>query len=378
MGRHWVTLKDVQQGLLGTTTAFVSFRSPGAAVPQTFINPEGVATIRDLHSGFTELPGFVFAPFRKNQPALYMDGRIHLTGTEFPEPDLGDNFAQAAIPELSLQTEEKASYTQKVQEVIAQIRSGTVKKVVISRPIVIPFSPIGLSAVLFEQLCKDYPKAFVYLAWIPGYGLWVGATPEMLLKLEDGAVTSIALAGTRKPDEVGEWGHKEIDEHEWVCRHIEEKMAAVGCTEISRSGTVSVAAGTVSHLKTEYKAKIGKATVGALLHALHPTPAVCGWPQKEAFESILKTEGTERGFYTGFLGPVTASGNLTVYVNLRCMQITGTKAIIYSGGGITAASDPGAEWEETELKSATLLNSIKKIQNFAPNLLNSEHGSRTS
>lgn len=358
-----ITLKALQQQLLGTQTAFVSFRLPDKTDPETIISAGGFYRIPRIREVFNGKPGFIMAPFLKSQSPLFLDAELTLSGTKFPDPGIRRHEV-TAIPECMIAVPDKEDYIEKLKQVISEIGSGRADKVVISRPIEIPLREAGLAIPLFEQLCIDYPSAFVYLAWIPGYGLWTGATPELLLDIENNKAKTMALAGTRDAGSLA-WTSKEMDEHEWVCRHIESKLASSRCNDVSRSETETITAGMAVHLKTGFIAIIEDDNKGKLLEDLHPTPAVCGWPENAALDMIRSTEFYDRGFYTGFLGPVKSLEQASFYVNLRCMQIFQDKAIVYAGGGITAASDPEAEWEETVLKSRTMLTAIGKIQNLA-------------
>ena len=80
---------------------------------------------------------------------------------------------------------------------------------------------------------------------------------------------------------------------------------------------------------------------------------------------IRETENYNREYYSGYLGTLDKKGNAELYVNLRCLQVFSNKTIIYAGGGITAGSNPLAEWEETELKSRNMLSAIEKMRNLA-------------
>lgn len=359
-----ITLKALQQRLLGTQTAFVSYRLPGETAPESIVSAKGFIEIPHIREVFKGKSGFIMAPFLKSRPPLFLDAELTLSGTQFTDPGIGRQEA-SPVPECRITAPGKEEYIEKLLQVISGINAGKADKVVISRPIAAPVANPELVIPVFEQLCADYPHAFVYLAWMPGYGLWAGASPELLLNIETNKVTTMALAGTRPAAGSGAWGTKEIDEHEWVCRHIEEKLAASGCNEISRSETETMTAGTVVHLKTGFKAIVENKSKGILPEALHPTPAVCGWPEKAALDIIKNAENYDRSFYTGFLGPVKSPNQAEFFVNLRCMQIFQDKAIVYAGGGITAASDPLAEWEETVLKSQTMLTVIRKMQNLA-------------
>jgi isochorismate synthase len=91
-----------------------------------------------------------------------------------------------------------------------------------------------------------------------------------------------------------------------------------------------------------------------MLDLMHPTSAVCGMPLEPATEYLLRQEGYDRAFYTGFLGPVQLEEETSLYVNLRCMKWHGQKAWLYAGAGVTADSDPELEFRESEMKMETL------------------------
>jgi isochorismate synthase len=116
------------------------------------------------------------------------------------------------------------------------------------------------------------------------------------------------------------------------------------------------------HLKSDFTVDM-KATnfpqLGSvMLQLLHPTSAVCGMPLETAVDFLKKNEAYDRQFYAGFLGPVNVNEDINIFVNLRCLQLTETHAILYAGAGITVDSIPEQEWQETEMKLNTLLNVI--------------------
>jgi isochorismate synthase len=106
---------------------------------------------------------------------------------------------------------------------------------------------------------------------------------------------------------------------------------------------------------TEFIGELNNTNFYNLLNELHPTPAVCGIPLKEAQRIIDMTEEHERLDYTGFLGPVSPSKS-HVFVNLRSAMIINQNIFLFLGGGITEGSIPEEEWKETELKANTLLD----------------------
>ncbi len=101
--------------------------------------------------------------------------------------------------------------------------------------------------------------------------------------------------------------------------------------------------------------------MGKLIAGLHPTPAVCGLPKADAFLLIQKAELHNRKYYTGFLGPWKMENESQLFVNLRCAELGTDKINIYVGGGLTEASNPEAEYQETVHKSKTLLSVIENL-----------------
>ena len=122
-------------------------------------------------------------------------------------------------------------------------------------------------------------------------------------------------------------------------------------------GPRSSRAGNVYHLKSVFDSayKIDPVEVALMLH---PGPAISGYPITPALDFISKTENHDREYYCGFLGPITAQ-KTSLYINLRCMRLFANAACLYVGGGYTEDSIIEKEWEETELKSQTLLTVLQ-------------------
>lgn len=253
----------------------------------------------------------------------------------------------------------KEEYCTLVKKSLADITAGKLEKVVLSRAIEVDLQKSFDPLLLFNTLCDVYSNAFVSLIALPGIGTWLGATPELLFRLSDNSLTTAALAGTRPVSSKnqswqGKWGEKEIVEQAIVSEFIRRCFAEHGISDFSEERTESVRIGDLLHLQTLFSlqnvASHGSNIPEKLLRALHPTPAVCGVPQREAMAFIEKEEAHDRGFYAGYLGPVNLADETCLYVNLRCMQLRTNTAILYAGGGITIDSDPEQEWLETELK----------------------------
>ena len=191
----------------------------------------------------------------------------------------------------------------------------------------------------------------------------------------------MALAGTQQFNgntEV-EWGEKEKQEQQFVTDSILENLEKAGVSQggMETSEAYTAKAGNLLHLRTDISGRFSASGVNLekLLYALHPTPAVCGLPKEKAKNFILSEENYDREFYTGFLGELnlqssrsrssnrrnvenlayrTVKKETALFVNLRCMKLSGGTAEIFIGGGITKDSNPEAEWEETVNKSQTM------------------------
>lgn len=263
----------------------------------------------------------------------------------------------------------EGDYISLVGQAVEFIRQTGIAKVVVSRTTRQALPPGFDPVSAFLELSVRYPGAFVSLVAIPGIGTWLGASPEVLLTLDQRALTTMALAGTQrrpedKPLSTIRWGHKEVAEQEMVSDYIRQFFARAGIDHVIESGPHTVAAANVVHLQTLFRVVVDEeerlALANSVLDELHPTSAVCGMPKHQALAFILAHEGYDRSFYSGFLGPVHMDGCSSLFVNLRCMQLSHEDANLYVGGGITADSDPASEWRETEMKAETMLSVLKQ------------------
>ena len=259
---------------------------------------------------------------------------------------------------------EKDHFIKMVEKGITAINEGEFDKVVSARTYDEPLSENFNIIDQFNRLEKAYPDAFVSLVSILGKGTWMGATPELLIESSSVHFRTVSVAGTQpfpldKDLSEAAWNQKEIEEQAMVSRYIVEQFKTIRLREFIETGPRSVRAGNMIHLKTEYTVDLNEVHFPELgtvmLHLLHPTSAVCGMPKFSALRFIAANEHLNREFYSGFLGPVNMDGVSRLYVNLRCMQILRTRAVLYAGSGITHDSVPEKEWDETTLKCQTLL-----------------------
>ena len=268
----------------------------------------------------------------------------------------------------------KQEFIDLVEKGISEIESGVFQKVVLSRTkqIVLPADFDVIS--IFDKLCETYTSAFISAVSMPHLGVvWMGASPETLVSQDSaGIFRTMALAGTQsaydsggnliKPSEAL-WRQKEIEEQSFVTRYIINCLKKIRVREFEEEGPKTVIAGNLMHLRTDIIIDTVAINFSQLatvmLDLLHPTSAVCGMPKLPATEFILKNEGYNRDFFSGFLGPVniqSSEGQVEshIFVNLRTMKIEKNIATLYAGCGITADSNPEKEWNETEMKTQTL------------------------
>lgn len=258
-----------------------------------------------------------------------------------------------------LEVIEKENYLDLAQQFLNAFNLFGIKKAVFSRIKRVDFDE-SKTLKLFEELEKCYPKAFVYLVSSKLFGTWVGASPEILLNVQNNSGFTMSLAGTKQSSDSTEWGQKELEEQEYVTSYIFDKLNQTGHKNLDLIGPYDFIAGPVQHLRTDISFDMGENSVLDITKLLHPTPAVSGLPQEQAIDLITALEKHNRAFYTGVIGGINKEKS-AIYVNLRCCKIKKGAAYLYVGGGFTRDSNPESEWEETENKSKTILNILQKL-----------------
>jgi len=245
----------------------------------------------------------------------------------------------------------KEDYFDVASSFLEELKSNGISKAVFSR---IKERPITNSPEqLFEKLCEEYPNAFVYLVSSAHFGTWIGATPEILLKVDGSEGETISLAGTMSVSDTNSWGEKEIEEQRLVTDFIANKLKGINVENLEKLPREELIAGSIKHLATRFKFRTGYDLQEKIISTLHPTPAVSGVPQKVAISLISKWEKHDRSLYAGVIGLISKE-KTRLFVNLRCAQLIENKAFLYVGGGFTKDSNIEKEWQETESKAETL------------------------
>ncbi|QKJ63185.1 isochorismate synthase [Flavobacterium sp. M31R6] len=310
---------------------------------------------------FTE-KGFVFSSFDGHKNYIIPKEYSEIKHFAFDKKEVSENKKEFVSPDEIIKT----NFERLVAKGIEAIQENQFQKVVLSRKETIDLLDFDL-VTTFENLVQLYPATFVYCFFHPKIGIWMGATPEQLLKVEEDIFKTMALAGTQKNTGYEEvvWANKEKQEQQFVTDYIVSELNKVS-NSILVSEPYSVKAGSIWHIKTDISGQLNSVqNLNEVIGLLHPTPAVCGLPKLESKQFILDNENYDRTFYTGYLGELNSSStsdktSSDLFVNLRCMEIEmgfdlkTAKANLFMGCGITKDSIPEREWEESVNKSMTM------------------------
>ena len=320
-----------------------------------------------------EESGFVFSPFDVRKDTIiipYSKSRILMTldDIEFDDKD----------PVTFDILNDKAHHINLINKGLNAITDNTLQKVVLSRKETLELSADVNPISIFKHLANTHNSGFAYCWYHPSVGLWLGATPETLLNVERNRLSTMALAATQDYEGTLDvhWNVKEQEEQQLVANYVVDILNP-HVDNLEQSEVKTIKAGRLLHLKTDISGLLKEESdsLQKLIFTMHPTPAVCGLPKPEAMQFIFDNENYNREFYTGFLGelnreakiqPRTGLRNIEnkaysfnkrathLFVNLRCMQLRESKAIVYVGGGITKDSNPESEWNETVNKTITI------------------------
>jgi isochorismate synthase len=323
---------------------FVVFRKPHESQVKAYLQLDAT---RFTTADFQDT-GFVFASFEGTINYCIPAKTAQVLEAQFEAAN-----ATLFSVDVSFSEASKIDFEARVAKAVSHIQLGDFEKVVLSRKEIVAWPEVTLSAII-DRLFSLYPTAFCYAWFHPETGLWLGASPEQLVKIEGETLHSIALAGTQKNTDNPSWGAKEKQEQQVVTDYLVAQLQPF-CEHLELTGPYTQQAGSLLHLKTEIRAQLNYGfSLQNLLYTLHPTPAVCGMPKAAALQFIGQEEGYDRQFYSGFLGEILGNNQVDLFVNLRCMQRVHEQAHIYVGCGITSGSVPDLEFAETVHKSQTM------------------------
>ena len=254
-----------------------------------------------------------------------------------------------------------------VAKAIESIQAKTIDKVVLARDLNGTTSESIDPRSILRNLAEEYPST-----WSFSVAGLIGATPELLLRLNRAMVTSRVLAGTisRTGDDEKDLAlaaslarsSKDLEEHMYAVRSVAESLAPF-CTSTNVPDSPFVLhLANVMHLATDVTGAISEfpqhVDTFSILEKLHPSAAVCGTPTEMAAKVIAELEGMPRGRYAGPVGWVDARGDGELGIALRCGQIFDNEIRLFAGCGIVAGSDPQRELAESEAKFAPMMSAL--------------------
>ncbi len=343
---------------------------------------EGAGRFRALQAAFPRgesaprFVGFGFAPRDHHRPpwweafpAALLAAPASVRGPLALPPDAGVPAAPPAELPPAEAVLSPAAWEAAVRAALEAIAVGALQKVVLARPVVLPLPAPPDPVAVLQALHRSQPRAYCFLFEPRPGAAFVGATPELLARVQHGRVETVALAGSiargRDEHEDALLGRellrsaKDRREHAAVVTAIREALAPLTRGLAAPSQPRLRRLPHIQHLETPLRGLL-RPGVGLLevAAALHPTPALGGVPRAAALDFIAAHEPYPRGWYAAPVGLVFPDGSGELGVAIRSALLLGDRAVLYAGAGIVAGSDPAREWQETTLKLETMRRAL--------------------
>ena len=241
---------------------------------------------------------------------------------------------------------------------VAEIHAGRYEKSVLARRQIVETA--ATPGVIVTRLADRFPRCFIF-KFSSGGATWLGASPELLVSLDAGRVNAASVAGSQRgcAGEGLTGDPKERAEHGFVVTALQTSLEPL-CEALDFPAQPEVMRlPNISHLYTPFTGRPrAGVTILDLVEAVHPTPAVAGWPRAEAIEAIGRLEAMDRGWYAGPIGWLDLEGHGEFAVALRSGLVEQGRATLFAGAGIVGASQPAEELAETETKFGALRDAI--------------------
>jgi anthranilate synthase component 1 len=255
-----------------------------------------------------------------------------------------------------------------VERAKRHIFEGDIFQVVLSRRMRMKYT--GDLFAIYRALRVINPSPYLFYLDF-GYTKLVGSSPEVLVRVQNGTVDVLPIAGTRRRGATEEEDQslerelqsdtKECAEHIMLVdlgRNDVGRIAKIGSVEVPILKRVDRYSH-VMHMVSEVRGSL-RSGVTALdaLKACFPAGTVSGAPKVRAMEIISEIEGRARGLYAGAVGYLGFDGSLDTCITIRTMFAHGDRLNLQAGAGIVADSVPSLEYQETASKARALLEAI--------------------
>jgi len=277
-----------------------------------------------------------------------------------------------ASPQAAVSSFGEEAFKQAVARAKQYIVDGDIMQVVLSQRMSKPFAATPLA--LYRALRTLNPSPYMFYFDFEDFHV-VGASPEILVRLEDGNVTLRPIAGTRKRGKTAEEDEalaaelladeKERAEHLMLLdlgRNDVGRVAQTGSVKVTEqfvierySHVMHIVSNVEGRLKPELDAL-------AVLRATFPAGTVSGAPKVRAMEIIDELEPVKRGIYAGAVGYLGFHGDMDLAIAIRTAVVKDGRIHVQAGAGIVADSDPAAEWQETQNKALAQLRAAEMAE----------------
>ena len=263
-------------------------------------------------------------------------------------------------------------YEAMVDRIKEYVYAGDIIQAVPSQRLARPTQAAPLD--VYRALRTLNPSPYMYYLSLEDFSI-VGASPELLVRVEDGLVYNFPLAGTRPRGASAEQDEElaaelRADEKERAEHIMLVDLGRNDVGRVSQPGTVEVTDlmrvvrySHVMHLESEVRGRLrDDRTIYDALRSCLPAGTLSGAPKIRAMEIISEQEGERRGPYGGAVGYFSFNGNMDTAITIRTMVIKDGVAYIQAGGGVVADSVPASEYEETLHKARSSLRAIEEAE----------------
>jgi len=266
------------------------------------------------------------------------------------------------LPSITARSDhpDREEWNAMVEAALLSINTTELEKLVLARQasfeLSAPLNPIRL----LQRLQRVTPGCCHFSFQLGDSLAFIGATPERLYQRHKRTIRSEAIAGTRPrgmskdaDKALGEQllrSEKDLREHQYVATHVEKRLRRLCETGIHKGDLSLLQLATVQHLITHFDGMLVSDVSDAdILAAMHPTPAVAGYPVDRAVKRIDELEPFDRGWYTGPVGWIGYDA-AEFAVAIRSGLVAGDKLHLFAGAGIVKGSTAESEWREIENK----------------------------
>lgn len=311
----------------------------------------------------------VFTENNADLEALYRDAQESLDAMEEQVYASASRRGSFTIyPEKLKSNMEQNTFEAMVETAKNYIYGGDIFQVVLSQRFETDFE--GDRFMLYRALRMVNPSPYLFYLDFDDFA-FVGSSPEVLVRVQDGTAELLPIAGTRPRGTTTEEDlalEKDLlNDPKEIAEHV--MLVDLGRNDLSRfckSGTVKPVRSQVieryshvMHIVSDLRGELeeGKASVDALMQSF-PAGTVSGAPKIRAMEIIDELEPTKRGPYAGAVGYFDFSGNMDTCIAIRTMVVADQKIYIQAGAGIVADSVPVKEFEETRNKAGALVEAL--------------------